>query len=83
MNLSMAKPTVNSFFESATVGGLYVRGFLAVLVILILVQALYQAWRMLQAFRLLNQGTKLHRAKDIVAPYDTPRNQKQGSGYWR
>jgi hypothetical protein len=79
----MAKPTVDSFFESATLGTLYVRGFLAVIVILILAQALYQASRMLQSFRLLNHAAKLHCAKDTVAPYDATRSPKGGSDYWR
>jgi uncharacterized membrane protein len=82
MNPTTAKSTADSFFESATVGAIYIRGLLSVLVLLALLYAIYQALQMVHAFRLLNHTAKIHRAKEIAAPTDAGRSQKEQSGYW-
>lgn len=83
MNSSMAKPSVYAFFETATMGTIYARGFLAVLVMLALVYACYQARQMIHALRLLDQEANVHRAKNTVAPSNPGRGQKGQSDYWR
>jgi hypothetical protein len=80
MNPSMAQPTANSFFEGATVGAMYARGFVIVLVIMALVYAFCQAWRMVQTLRLLNQAANADRARETVATCKAPQGNKE---VWR
>jgi hypothetical protein len=80
MNPSTAQPTANSFFEGATVGAMYARGFVIVLVIVALVYAFCQAWRMVQTLRLLDRAVNANRAKEAVAPYEAPQGNKE---VWR
>jgi hypothetical protein len=80
MDPSIAQPTANSFFEGATIGAMYARGFVIVLVIVALVYASCHAWRMVQTLRLLDRGANASRAKEAVAPYDPPQGNKE---VWR
>jgi hypothetical protein len=84
MNPSIANPTVGSFFEGATVGSVYARCLVAALVIIVLMGALYQAWRMRHAFHLLAGAEKTHATEDQVASSDARRDQRvESSDYWR
>lgn len=83
MDTSTVNPPVYSMFHPATVGILYTRCIVTAIVIVVLVYALHQAWRIIEQLRLFDLATKAHRAKETVAPYDAPKNQSQPSGEWR
>jgi hypothetical protein len=70
MDASVPRQFGELFFENATPGAIYARGLLTVLVILLLVFGLHQAWRMKQAFRILDENTKDHQARDRAAAHD-------------
>jgi len=76
MDASVPRQFGELFFENATLGTIYAHGLLTVLVILLLVFGLHQAWRMNQAFRILDESTKDHQARDGAAAYDALRDQK-------
>ncbi|MGA3125353.1 MAG: hypothetical protein ABSD13_01445 [Candidatus Korobacteraceae bacterium] len=78
MDASVPRQFGELFFENATLGAIYAHGLLTVLVILLLVFGLHQAWRMKQAFRILDESTKDHQARDRAASYDALRDQKRG-----
>jgi hypothetical protein len=79
----MAKPDVASFFQSASVGAIYARGFVTVLVILALGYACYQAWQIVHALRLLDQAPNARQANDTIAPSGPERGHKGQSESWR
>jgi hypothetical protein len=84
MDPSIANPTVGSFFEGVTVGTVYSRCLVTALVIMVLMGAIYQAWRMRHAFRLLSGAEKTHLAEDQVASSDArPDQRAESPDYWR
>jgi len=80
MNPSVPRPTVHSLFP---MGDMYGRSVLMVLAILILLYACYSVWRMTQGLRLLDQGTRIDRAKDSAAPCEARQGQIGQSDSWR
>ena len=84
MDPSIASSATHLYPELGRVGASYAHSLFAALAVMALLVALYQAWRMREAFRLLDQAARLGRIADEAPAGIAGQNQAgESSTTWR